>query len=456
MSALKTLDSYGHTFQHKVINSLLKERVFLLNIRDVIEVDFFDHIGLKWIVEETLNYFDLYHTSPNIDFFKIELKKLDNEVLQTAIKEQLKSIYTLENEDREYVEKEFNEFCINQKLKKALLLSVDLLNTGQYDEIRHAIENALKAGQDKNIGLEYTKDIESRYTKSKRQPIPTPWDVINQLLAGGLGGGDYGIFYGGPGGGKSWSLVAIGAFALALGYKVIHYTLELGEDYVGKRYDACLTKINVDEIDEHKDKLPEYLSKYGNNLIIKEFPMKATKLSAVKSHIQKCADLGFVADLIIIDYVDLLKPPTTRKDAKAEIDDLHYGTKGLAKELNLPIWSVSQVNRAGAKDDVVEGDKAAGSYDKLMVADFSMSQSRNRKDKVKGKGRWHIMKNRYGSDGQTYDMEINIKTGEFIVLGEYDEDDEYEKQPQQKHDPNIIQKDEKELLLSKFKSFEIG
>jgi len=453
MSALKSLESYGHNFQIKVVNSLLKERQFLLNIRDVIEVEHFEHMGLRWVVEETLKYFDLYHSSPNLDYFKIEVKKLENEVLQVAITEQLKSIFTIVNEDKEYVEQEFHDFCVNQKLKKALLESVDLLNTGQYEEIRHNIENALKAGQDKNIGLEYTKDIKTRYEKSKRQPIPTPWDVINKLTAGGLGGGDYGIFYGGPGGGKSWSLVALGANALSLGYKVIHYTLELGEDYVGKRYDACLTKINIDEIDQHKDKLPEYLSKYGNNLIIKEFPMKATKLSTIKAHIQKCADLGFVADIIIIDYVDLLKPPTTRKDAKAEIDDLHYGTKGLAKELNLPIWSVSQVNRAGAKDDVVEGDKAAGSYDKLMVADFSMSQSRNRKDKVSGKGRWHIMKNRYGSDGQTYDMEINIKTGEFIILGEYDEDEEYKTKP--KTNPNEVQKEEKELLLSKFKSFKI-
>ena len=75
---------------------------------------------------------------------------------------------------------------------------------------------------------------------------------------------------------------------------------------------------------------------------------------------------------------------TRRKDAKAEIDDLYYGTKGLAKKLQKPIWSVSQVNRSGAKDDVVEGDKSAGSYDKLMVVDFSMSLSRLKKDKVNG------------------------------------------------------------------------
>jgi hypothetical protein len=44
--------------------------------------------------------------------------------------------------------------------------------------------------------------------------------------------------------------------------------------------------------------------------------------------------------------------------------------KGLAKELKIPILTPSQVNRMGAKDDVIEGDKAAGSYDKMMVADI--------------------------------------------------------------------------------------
>ena len=63
--------------------------------------------------------------------------------------------------------------------------------------------------------------------------------------------------------------------------------------------------------------------------------------------------------------------------------DIYTSTKGLARELNIPIWSVSQVNRAGAKDDVIEGDNAAGSYDKMMITDLSISLSRKKEDKVK-------------------------------------------------------------------------
>jgi hypothetical protein len=85
--------------------------------------------------------------------------------------------------------------------------------------------------------------------------------------------------------------------------------------------------------------------------------------------------------------------------------------KGLARDLNIPVWSVSQVNRSGAQDDIIQGDKAAGSYDKIMISDFCMSLSRKKEDKVNGTGRLHVMKNRYGMDGLTYNCKVDTTTG---------------------------------------------
>lgn len=428
---LKKLEDYGPTFQLKVINALLKNKNFLLNMRDMIDPVYFTHPGHKWIIEETLKYFDKFHTTVTLDSLKIEVKKIDNDILQTAVKEQLKLIYTTQYDDQEYVEEEFSNFCKNQLLKNALLESVDLLKHGHYDDIRLMIDNALKIGADKNLGHEYVKDIEDRYREESRKVVPTPWSIINDLLQGGLGNGDFGLIFGGPGGGKSWALVALGAFAASLGYKVIHYTLELGEAYVGKRYDAFYTNISVSEVHLHKDKVIEVLKGIGDNVIIKEYSPKIASLATIKAHIQKTKDLGFEPDLILIDYVDLLKAPSKKsRDKKEEIDDLYYGTKGLAKELQLPIWSVSQVNRAGAKDEVVEGDKAAGSYDKMMVIDFGMSQSRLRKDKTEGTGRFHIMKNRYGMDGMTYFAQIDTSTGHIVIDDKEVFNQEYSQQPQ--------------------------
>ena len=408
---LKSLSQYGPNFQVKVLHSLLKNKKFILNIRDVIIPSYFENQAHQWVVKETLKYFDEFHTTPTLDFLKIEVKKLENEVLKTAIVDQLKEVYKLVNDDQEYVEQEFSSFCKNQALKNALLKSVDLLSSGMFDDIRLTIDNALKAGQDKNIGHEYLKDVESRYKEEDRQVIPTPWPIINEGLMGGLGGGDFGLIFGSPGGGKSWTMVALGAHAVKLGLNVVHYTLELSEGYVGKRYDAHFVNEPVNTIHLHKEKINKFIDDLSGSLTIKEYSPGQASISTLESHIQKITDLGYPPDLIILDYVDLLKSISSSKDEKEKLDNTYVATKALARDLNIPVWSVSQVNRAGARDEIVEGDKAAGSYNKLMITDFCMSLSRLPQDKVNNTARFFLMKNRYGMDGMTYYASMDASTG---------------------------------------------
>ena len=449
MVAFNKLSVYGLGFQTKVISSLLKNKNFLLNIRDVITPDYFDNQAHQWLVDQIVKYFDKYHATPTLDTLHIEVKKIDNDVLKTSVVEQLKESYKASNEDAEYVEAEFSNFCKNQQLKKALLTSVDLLQSGMYDDIRHLIDAALKAGMDKNIGHEYTKDVEDRYREEYRKPIVTPWNVVNELLQGGLGEGDFGLIFGGPGGGKSWSLIALGAAAVKAGYNVCHYTLELSEAYVGKRYDACFTNISVAQIQEHRKTVEATIDKLPGKLIIKEYPMGKATISTIESHIQKCKDLGDAPDLVLIDYVDLLRANRVSKERKEEIDDVYVATKGLARELKIPIWSVSQVNRAGANDNVIEGDKAAGSYNKMMITDFAMSLSRRRQDKAGGTGRFHIMKNRYGMDGITYAAVIDTSTGHIQIDDKEMTEEEVDRERPVKLNENFDSFD-RDILKKKF------
>lgn len=394
-----------------------------------------------------LKYFNEFHTVPTLDVLKIELQKIDNDILQISIKEQLKLAFKLQPEDAEYVRDEFTNFCKNQKLKSALIKSVDLIKDGDFENIRTLIDDALKSGQDKNIGLEYDLDVTERYKEGYRKCIPTPWPEINTLLQGGLGGGDLGIIFGGPGGGKSWTLVQLGVMAATLGYTVVHYSLELGEGYVGRRYDACLTKIPVDSVQNHQDLIKTTIDDLPGKIIIKEYPIKGASLNTLRGHIQKCESLGHKPDIIIIDYLDLLNGTRNNySDEKSEIDDLYQRAKGWAKEMNIPVWSASQVNRAGAQDDIIEGDKAAGSYNKLMVSDFLISLSRKKEDKVKGTGRFHIMKNRYGSDGVSYFLHVNTEYGDFEIIEEYDEDNAEHRDKPTKSE----QADKKNLGIDKY------
>jgi replicative DNA helicase len=459
MTTLSKLNQYGNAFQVKVLGALLTQRDFLLNIADSLDSEYFESQAHKWTIEYIIKYFNLYHTYPTIETLSIEIKKIDNEVLRISLTDSLREAYKMSDvSDLEWVEKEFSDFCKNQQMKKAIMTSVDLLNMGDYDGIRGLINDAMKAGEDKNVGLDYNVDIETRYRDDDRRVIPFPWKTFNDLTQGGYGKGDLVLLFGNPGGGKSWGVMAMGAYAAALGYNVVHYTLELAEGYVGKRYDAIFSGIDVDKLKDHRTEVEESIKKVKGKIMVKEYAPKRASLDTIESHIQQLKHQNeFEPDLIIIDYLDLLRTKG-RKERKDEIDDVYTDAKGLAKELGIPIVSPSQANRTGAEEGILQAKNAAGSYDKIMIGDIIISLARGRKDKVNGSGNWHIIKNRYGADGLTFGSKISTSNGYIDIYDQPLDDEAFEtnskgnnKQTNQFSEVGV---EDRYVLRSKFAKFE--
>jgi replicative DNA helicase len=454
MTALDSLDKYGNSFQTKVLGLLLTDRKFLVDVSDSVTDEYFENTARKWIVNRLNKYFDEFHTTPTMEALQIEVKKEDNEVLKIAVIEELKEAYKMadQSQDKEYIEQEFLKFCQNQQMKKAIMTSVDLLNDGDYESIRTLISKAIVTSQEKNTGHDYELDVESRYRPDDRRVIPTPWPQINSITQGGYGKGDLIIFFGGPGSGKSWAAISMALEAVKLNCNVVYYTLELGEGYVGQRFDANLLGIPVDQLPMHRVKIEEATKGLAGKLIIKEFPPKRASLDDIERHLDQLWNQhNFKPNVIFIDYLDLLRNRRSRVERKDDLDDIYTDAKGLAKELGIPIVSPSQVNRSGAADKVVEGDKAAGSYDKIMIGDIIISTSRLRKDKVDNTSRWHIIKNRYGTDGITFNCDFEGSTGVTRITGEYVEEEESDspqtspQRTRQDFDP-----DDKDYLRKKF------
>ena len=421
---VKSLDGYGISFQRHLISSLMTDKPFLKGVYDVLSSEYFSHNAHKWLIDRLLEHYNKYDTCIPVQAIIVALK--DNHLDEEAdFAAEVKQICQIKEPDVQYYKDVLVNFLKVKKGKQTIMDHANKLNEGEdIEALIQDLEVVKKIGGDRNVGHEYDKDIEERFVEDIRHEIPTPWDKINEHIQGGLGSGDFGLIFGNPGGGKSWSLVAIGAYAVQQGYNVVHYTLELDEHYVGRRYDAYFTNTPVQDVIKHKEKVIEEVSKLKGKLIIKDFAMGKASLSTVKSHLQKVEDNEFTPDLVIIDYVDLLKSDRSSSERKREIDDIYTGTKGLARELKIPIWSVSQVNRMGAQDKIIEGDKAAGSYDKIMITDIALSLSRRKEDKVNGTGRFHFMKNRYGMDGMTFSVQADTSTGHFVVSDYTDLDDD--------------------------------
>ena len=452
MTTLQKLNQYGPVFQVKVLGALLTQRQFLINIIDSLDSEYFESSAHKWIIEYIQKYFSEYHTTPTVETLSIEVKKIENEVLRISIAEALREAYKMsDNSDLEWVENEFSTFCRNQQVKKAILGSVQLLEMNDFESILQLISKAVNAGEDKTIGLDYNLDIEARYREDDRNCIPFPWPVFNEMTQGGYGKGDLVLVFGNPGGGKSWAITAMGAYAAALGYNVVHYSLELGEGYVGKRYDAVFSGIEVDKLHLHRKEVDEIVGKVKGKVIIKEYPPKRASFDTIEAHLQQLEHQNdFKPDLIIIDYLDYMRT-RSRKERKEEIDDVYVAAKAFAKEKGIPIVSPSQANRGAAKSDIIEGDNAAGSYEKIMIGDIILSLARKRKDKIEGTGNWHIMKNRYGADGMTFRSRINTSNGYIDIDNNPVDDDDIEIGSQNKavNDFSSVGAEERQLLQQK-------
>jgi len=416
MVTLSKLSQYGPSFQTKVIGALLTDRNFLITISEALTEEYFENNSHQWIIKEILKYFHKYHTVPSMDALKVEIQKVENEVLKIAIKEQLGQAYRESDQtDSQYIKDEFLGFCKNQQMKKAIMTSAELLASNDFESIRQLILNALKVGGIKSIGHEYEKDIETRYREDNRNPIPFPWDIFNKNTQDGYGKGELVILFGNPGGGKSWAAIAMAAHAAKLGYNVLYYTLELSETYLARRIDANLLKIPVDQVKSHRDKIEKFAENLAGKIIVKEFPSGKTTLDQIEQHIEQLkTQHEFIPNVIFIDYIDLLK--NTSRDRLEGTEDIYTSVRGLARELELPIVTPSQANRTGAKSEIIEGDNIAGSYSKLMIGDIVVSLARNRKDKLEGTGRWHFMKNRLGPDGMTFGSKIDTSTGDIQIF----------------------------------------
>ena len=413
MQNIDTLSKYGQSFQTKVLSSLITDVRLLDTLSEIIHPKFFEAEANKWIAEEIITYYDEFKKSPTLDVFKSEVSKLEDRGFQKSIVEQLKSVFTkVGDSDLDYVKKEFSSFCINQNLKQAIVSSVDLLKAGNYDRIKDLVDKAMKVGVDSDMGHDYLLDFEERTNEVDRSTVPTGWDCINELMDGGLGPGELGVAVAPSGVGKTWVLCALGAAAVKQGLNVVHYSLELSEHYVGQRYDTVFTQIPSTDVKEKKEVVLEKINRLSGKLLIKYFPPKGISAKKLESHIEKMTAAGTKPDLIIIDYADLLLSHTNKSDSTyGEQGGVYIELRGISGELGIPIWTASQTNRSAIDSEVIEADKVADSYAKVMNADFIMSISRKAKDKLNNTARFHIMKNRFGPDGITFPSKMDTNTG---------------------------------------------
>lgn len=408
---------YGKSFQEGLVQLVFEDRPFADQITEVLNVGFLELEYLRVFITKILDYRQRYSKHPSVDALTTILRtELEDEdaIIQKQVREYFARIHTREIQDIEYIKEASLDFCRKQNLKEAMLKSVGLLQNCSFDEISSVINEALKLGSENNFGYEYLTDFEKRFEVKHRNPITTGWKDIDAIVGGGLGKSELGVVIAPTGAGKSMVLVHLGSNAVAEGKTVVHYTLELQDTVIASRYDSCITGYPLSDLRTFKDEIYEQIKDIDGKLIIKEYPTKSATTNTIRSHLSRLVKRGIKPGMIVVDYADLLRPVTVRKEKRDELGTIYEELRAISTEFQCPVWTASQTNRSGLSAEVITMEQISEAFNKCFVADFIFSVSRTIEDKQNNQGKIFIAKNRNGPDGMVYDIfmdtsNVNIK-----------------------------------------------
>lgn len=318
--------------------------------------------------------------------------------------------------EEEYIRTDLNKFVKTQAMKKAILSSFDLIEKGDWDTIISTVTEATKAGLDiMSIGQdyfgEYVERIARRTAGTSSTKFPTGIPDLDEVLNGGPEQKQLALVAGGTGRGKSIFLEWIGRTAILLGKTVVYYTLEIPEDKIGARYDSLFSRVKMKEL-KHFPKDVEsallgYSSKYKGRLILKEYPADSATVHTLRAHIRQLHSSGIRPDIIIVDYLDLLKPHRNYSSMYEELDSITKALHGMAKELDVCVWTATQLNRSGITAENPDETAIAGSLAKLYTVDIALFLAQSNDERDDEIMRIIVSKNREGLTGRSLKIDTD-------------------------------------------------
>lgn len=423
------LDEMGYSFTLKLIKIISQDFELYNKIYHILEPEYFENRGIRYIYNKLYEYFEKYGELPSSDAITSIVCLESDEVRQSDARIVLKDVEEISLNGSEYssIYEGAVRFCKRKRMERALSTCLtDYLYQDKYDNIFNEVESAILDISPNDIGFKSWTDLNLALDTVRPNIVPTGFDTLDKVLKGGVAAGELCMLAGPYGSGKSHWLVGLGCNALRKKKNVLHYSLELSQTSVAVRYVSNLTQIDASEIKENplsKQKALDIVNQIQavgeiGRYVIQRFPAFETSIVDLKMHYSKLKFSQFKPDVILIDYLDLMKPT---KKANGKYEDLGIITHALrdwSDEIGIPVHSVTQTDRISIDQKVVTGSNMADSINKNRGADILIM--------ISNENKLFLDKNREGVDKLLFDFKLDKSTSTFdIGNGESDAIEKY-------------------------------
>ena len=305
------------------------------------------------------------------------------------------------------------DFARFRTLRDAGVKFHDLLEKGKFDRAKALIADTRMPML---VGDEAPDILTTDLPMTRRENIVGTGLVdLDDSLKGGVGAGNLAIVLAPTSGGKTSFLCFVGSCAAAAGKKVYHVSLEIDVGEVTAKYRCCLMGEHQPEgivalraLKARWKACKKKIARKKGRIQVRHYAQGELSTTELE------AELPDDTDLLIVDYLDYLRPADGGLGVGyIDLGRLSVGLRRIGDKRRIPVWTASQINRAAYEKDVADVEDVEASIQKMQSCTQALSLNQGKEQKKvdmktgKSHGVLAVIKNTYGERGAQYEMEVN-------------------------------------------------
>ena len=190
----------------------------------------------------------------------------------------------------------------------------------------------------------------ARYASEAPPALPLGFPELDDMLGGGLRPGQMVCVAGRPGTGKSLIAACAAVNVAENGGGALIASLEMSEAELMDRIVANLSGVDHGRLTRHALTRWDWERVRAANERRRALPIAIEdnpylNVTAIRSVARDRARTARGLALLVVDYLNLVRPADERKDRREQVDAISRGIKLLGKELGVPVLALAQLNR---------------------------------------------------------------------------------------------------------------
>ena len=376
------------TIERTILTQLVSNEEYTRKVLPFIKGDYFSDRSEKIVSEEITKFVEKYNKIPTKTSLEIEVqsRKDLNELDFKNVISLVKSLQNDENLNFDWLVNTTEQFCKDKAVYNAIVEGIQIIDgkdkNRNADAIPSILTDALAVGFVNRVGHDYLSDSDSRfdYYHKVEEKIPFDLEFFNKITKGGLPPKTLNIVLAGTGVGKSLFMCHVSANCLSQSKNVLYITLEMAEERIAERIDANLMNISMEDLHDlpkqmFDSKIENIIKSTSGQLIVKEYPTASAHTSHFRGLIKELAiKKSFRPDIIFVDYLNICASNrfkgATSVNSYMYIKAIAEELRGLAVEMNVPIMSATQTNRAGFVSSDIGLEDVSESFGLPATADL--------------------------------------------------------------------------------------